>query len=184
MTRTSTPLPTATQTSTPASTATQTAPAPTATPLNGYAVNSGGSSVGSFASDAFFSGGSTASTSAAIDLSGVWNPAPAAVYQAERWSTGTFTYTFTNLIPGRSYFVRMHFTENVFSVPNQRQFNILINNMQLWTNLDIFARAGAKNKAIVCEISAAASSTGQITIAFAKGSYDNPKVNGIEVIKQ
>ena len=152
--------------------------------MNGYAVNSGSGGTGTFAVDAFFSGGSTSSTGAAIDLSGVWNPAPVGVYQADRWSTGTFTYTFTSLIPGRSYLVRMHFAENEFNAPQQRQFNIVINNMQLWTNLDIFAVAGAKNRAVVCEISASASSAGQITVAFTKGSYNNPQVNGIEIIKQ
>jgi subtilisin family serine protease len=188
-TNTSTALPpTATKTSTPLPTVTSTPlPAPTATTtgtVSVLALNSGGSAMGTFLTDAGASGGNSYSTNAAIDTNSVYNPAPQAVYQTERWSSSTFTYTLSNLSAGRSHLVRLHFAELVMSGPNQRQFNVAINGMPLLNNYDIFAAAGAQNKAVVWEISVAASNTGQIIIVFSKGNRDNPKVNGIEVIKQ
>ena len=184
-TRTSTPVPTATRTATPVPTATASTPAATATtvPVDSYALNSGGSATGAFSADAFFSGGNTYSTNAAIDTSSVSNPAPQDVYQTERWSSTAFTYTLSSLTPGRSYLVRLHFAEIVMSGPNQRQFNVTINGMPLLNNYDIFAAAGARNKAVVWEISASANGSGQIVLAFAKGRYDNPKVSGIQLIR-
>jgi subtilisin family serine protease len=155
---------------------------PTPSPADIYALNSGGSAAGAFAADAFVSGGTTYSTNAAIDTSGVSNFAPQAVYQTERWSSSAFTYTLSNLIPGHSYLVRLHFAEIFFSGPNRRQFNVTINGMPLLNNYDIFAAAGAKDKAVVWETSASASSSGQISVAFTKGRYDNPKVSGIQIV--
>jgi trimeric autotransporter adhesin len=152
-------------------------------PVDSYALNSGGSATGIFAADASVSGGTTYSTNAAIDMSSVNNPAPQSVYQTERWSSSAFTYTLSSLTPGRSYLVRLHFAELVMSGPNQRQFNVTINGMPLLTNYDIFAAAGAQYKAVVWEISASANTAGQITIAFSKGSRDNPKVSGIQLVR-
>ncbi|HTP06982.1 MAG TPA: S8 family serine peptidase [Anaerolineae bacterium] len=175
---------TATQTSTPVPAATQTATSVPTASMDTYALNSGGSAAGIFAIDAYVSGGSTYTTNTTIDTSGVANPAPQAVYQTERWSSSTFTYTLSSLTPGHSYLLRLHFTELVMSGPNQRQFNVTINNMPLLNNYDIFAAAGAQYKAVVWEISVAANSAGQIIVVFSKGNRDNPKVNGIEIIRQ
>jgi hypothetical protein len=180
------PLPTATRTATPVPTATATTPSSataTPVPVDSYAVNSGGSATGAFGADAFVSSGNTYSTNAVIDTSGVYNPAPQAVYQTERWSSTAFTYTLSSLTPGRSYLVRLHFAEIVMSGPHQRQFNVAINTMPLLTNYDVFAAAGARNKAVVYEVSASANSSGQIVVAFSKGRYDNPKVSGIQLIR-
>src|SRR5262249_32769297 len=57
-------------------------------------INAGGPAVSPFAADADFAGGSTINHANTIDLSGVTNPAPMAVYQTAR--TGNFTYT----VPG------------------------------------------------------------------------------------
>src|SRR5205814_1203509 len=85
------------------------------------AVNSGGTSANQFIADTNFSGGMQAApVSASIDTSGVLSPAPQAVYQTERY--GNFTYTFTNLTPGWSYKVRLHFAETYWSAVGQRRF--------------------------------------------------------------
>jgi subtilisin family serine protease len=167
---TAAPLPAATSTATPV-------------PTVAYALNSGGSASGTFNADAAYSGGSTYSTGAAIDTSGVPTPAPQAVYQTERWNSIAFTYTLSSLTPGRSYLLRLHFAEIVMSGPNQRQFNVAINGAQVLTNYDVFAAAGARNKAVVYEVSASANSSGQIVIVFSKGRYDNPKVSGVQLIR-
>src|SRR5206468_1976586 len=69
------------------------------------AIHAGGGAAGSFVADTGFSGGSTYTTSAAINLSGVTSPAPQSVYQTERY--GNFTYTVANLTAGASYIVRL-----------------------------------------------------------------------------
>src|SRR5205807_40307 len=54
-------------------------------------INSGGPAVSPFAADKDFAGGGTINHANTIDLSGVTNPAPMAVYQSAR--VGNFTYT-------------------------------------------------------------------------------------------
>ena len=76
----------------------------------GYAVNSGGAAIGSFAADNYWAGSTnTYSVANVIDNTGVTSPAPQAVYQTERW--GNSTYTFSALVPGTSYAVRLHWAE-------------------------------------------------------------------------
>ncbi|GMH31045.1 hypothetical protein Nepgr_032888 [Nepenthes gracilis] len=48
--------------------------------------------------------------------------------------------------PGFNYLIRLHFCELEYEKPNQRVFNIYINNRTAADNFDIVARAGGKNK--------------------------------------
>ncbi len=155
-------------------------PTPTPTPntSGSYAVNAGGSAVGSFQADNYFSGGTAATTTDTIDTSGVSHPAPQAVYQSERY--GNFPYTFPNLQAGTSYTVRLHFAEFYWSSTGQRVFNVSINGSQVLSNFDIIAATGAKDRAIVKAYTANADSTGKITIQFTT-VIDNAKASGIEV---
>jgi hypothetical protein len=145
---------------------------------SGYAINAGGAATGSFAADENYSGGTTYSTTASINTSGVSNPAPQAVYQTERY--GNFTYTLPNLIPGAQYTVRLHFAEIYWNSSGQRLFNVSINGQQVLSNFDIYAAAGGADKAIVEQYTATADANGQIAIQFTTVK-DNAKVDGIEV---
>jgi len=58
----------------------------------GVAINANGSAAGSFIADAYYTGGNTYATGAAIDTSAVVNPAPQAVYQSERWGPSVTSY--------------------------------------------------------------------------------------------
>ncbi|MBX5450486.1 MAG: hypothetical protein IRZ24_10490, partial [Thermogemmatispora sp.] len=142
-------------------------------------INAGGPAVTPFVADAYYSGGSTASTSNAIDTSGVTNPAPQAVYQSNRY--GNFTYTIPNLTAGAAYTVRLHFAETYWSAAGKRVFNVSINGQQVLTNFDIYAAAGGANKAVVREMSATATGSGTITIQFST-VVDNAQVNGLEIL--
>ena len=145
------------------------------------AVNTGGSAVGPFEADTNVSGGTVAApTDSAIDTAGVIRPAPQAVYQTERY--GTFTYTFGGLISGMSYKVRLHLVEYYWNSPNARTFHVSINGAQVLTNFDIYAAAGGKNKAIVREFVSMPNGSGQIIIAYAAGTADQPKASGIEIL--
>jgi hypothetical protein len=143
-------------------------------------INSAGGAVGSWVADKDFSGGSASTVTATIDTSGVTNPAPAAVYQSVRW--GAFTYTIPNLTPGGTYTVRLHFAEVAFSTPGARLFSVAINGSTVLSNFDIFATAGAKNKALVEQFTATADATGKITISYQVGSANQPASSGIEIV--
>jgi hypothetical protein len=141
-------------------------------------INAGGPAVSPFIADADFTGGHTISHTNTIDLSGVTNPAPMAVYQTAR--VGTFTYTIPGFGAGSSHTVRLHFAETYWSSAGSRLFNVSINGTQVLSNFDIFATAGAKNKAVIEQFTANANSSGQYVITFTLVK-DQSLISGIEV---
>ena len=148
-----------------------------------YAVNCGGGAAGSFSADAFFTGGSIYSRTATVDTNGVPFPAPMAVYQTERYAAASANviYTFTNLVLGGNYLVRLHFAEIYFTAPGQRVFNVLINGNQVLTNFDIYAAAGTSNRAVLREFTLPASGRGQFVIV-ATNVVQNAKFSGIQIM--
>ncbi len=141
-------------------------------------INAGGPAVAPFISDVDFAGGSILSHKNVIDLSGVTNAAPMAVYQDAR--QGNFTYTLAGFVPGSSHTVRLHFAETFFSTVGSRTFNISINGTQVMTNFDIFAAAGAKNKAVIQEITGNADSAGTFVVTFTS-VVNNSLLSAIEI---
>jgi hypothetical protein len=152
-------------------------PAPPATQV--LAIDAGGGAVGSFAADTDFSGGAARSTADAINTSGAANPAPAVVYQSQRF--GNFTYTLPGLTAGGAYTVRLHFAEFVQNGPGLRTFSVAINGTTVLSNFDVFQTAGGFEKALTETFTATADSTGKITAVFTNGN-NNAILNGIEVL--
>lgn len=151
-------------------------------------VNVGGAAVGDWqadtgeASQAFrVYSGTTALSGDAIDTSAATDPAPAAVYQSERW--GPCGFVFPALAPGAAYNIRLDFAETYYSQPRARLFDVVINNVPVLTDFDIFAAAGGKDRASDVVLHARADSQGQIAIAFLKGAADNPEICGISIFK-
>jgi hypothetical protein len=144
-------------------------------------VNAGGAATGSFAADGGFTGGSTYSTTTAIDTSLVPAPAPpAAVFQTERY--GEFTYTFANRTPGSAQTVTLYFAESFWTAAGQRTFNVAINGATVLTAFDIHAAAGGTNRAVARTFATTANGSGQVVVQFTRaGGPDNPKVSGITV---
>jgi hypothetical protein len=134
-----------------------------------------------FTPDADFNTGNAFASSAAIDLSTAANAAPAAVYQSCRWAP-SFSYTIPGLTAGARYTVRLHFAELTWTAPGQRVFNVAINGTNVLSGFDIFAAAGARDKAIVEQFTAVANTAGQIVVSFTQAGADNPEVNGIEIL--
>jgi beta-galactosidase len=163
-------------------TATVTIPSSTCTTncssADAIAISAGGPGAGIFAADEYFNGGTASGTSAAINTSGVTNPAPPSVYQNQRF--GNFTYTLPALTPGASYSVRLHFDEFYWTQAGQRVFNVSINGTQVLTNFDIFAAAGGRAIAVIEQFAATANAQGQIVLQFVSVK-DNAEINGIEV---
>jgi hypothetical protein len=98
------------------------------------------------------------------------------VYQSERY--GDFTYQFA--VPNGSYNVTLKFSENYWTSPGQRVFNVAINGTQVLQNFDIIAAAGAPFTAIDKEFDATASG-GTLSIQFTSGSADLPKISAIQI---
>jgi len=145
----------------------------------GQAVNCGGGAAGWFVADSGFSGGNASSTTSTIDTSGLTNPAPQAVYQANRY--GNSTCTISSLTPNATYWVRLHFAESYWPAAGKRVFNVSINGANRLSNFDIFAAAGGQNRAVIREFYAAANGIGQMVLQFATVT-DNAQINGIEVL--
>jgi hypothetical protein len=91
------------------------------------------------------------------------------------------TYTLTGLAASTAYTVRLHFAELSFTAAGSREFNVAINGTSVLTNFDVFATAGAQNKAVVESFAANSTSSGQIVITFTVGAKDNPEIAGIEI---
>ncbi|HLJ56319.1 MAG TPA: malectin domain-containing carbohydrate-binding protein [Chthonomonadaceae bacterium] len=110
-------------------------------------INAGGSAysgtLGSFVADTDFSGGFLWSYSSRT-ISGTSDPA---LYLAVRASDTNFSYSLP--VPSGSYTLNLHFAECTYSAANQRLMNIAVNGTQVLSNFDIFATAGAMNKAVV-----------------------------------
>src|SRR5260370_42257087 len=92
-------------------------------------INAGGPAVAPFVADTDFSGGSTINHANTIDLSGVTNPAPAAVYQTARVTATvgagtTVSYTIPGFVAGSNQLVRLHFAETFHTRTGQRVFNV------------------------------------------------------------
>jgi len=131
-----------------------------------------------FARDRDFLGGKTSYSADAIDIN-VRNAAPLEVYQTERW--GACSYTISAAKAG-AFTVRLHFAETKFE-PGQRKFNVEINGQRVLTDFDIAAGAG-KDKALVKDFpSIKPDGEGNIVIKFARGSADEPKVCGIQILR-
>ncbi len=140
-----------------------------------------GSGIAPFVADADFNTGNEFSSGASINLSAAANAAPMAVYQSCRWASA-FSYVIPGLTAGGHYTVRLHFAELTWTAAGQRKFNVAINGTSVLSGFDIFAAAGAGNKAIVEQFTAVANTAGQIVIAFTQAGADNPEVNGIEIL--
>lgn len=146
-------------------------PPPPPTDPTTVKINAGGSVYNDFSADKNSSGGSTYSTTAAIDAT-TMDP----LYQTERY--GNFSYSIP--IANGDYTVKLHFAEIYWNAVNSRLFNVSIEGQQKLSNYDIFAKAGAKNKAVIESIDVTVTD-GTLNINFTTVK-DNAKVSAIEVV--
>jgi CubicO group peptidase (beta-lactamase class C family) len=149
-------------------------------PVQGYRINCGSNTVVSpFSADQYVNGGTMRTVTNSIDLTGVINPAPQAVYQSERY--GNSTYTIPNLTASASYKIRLHFAELYQTASGRRVFDVVINGNKVLSRFDIYAATGARYKAIIRDFTTAADGSGQIVIAF-NSITDNATIEGIEIV--
>jgi Malectin domain/Fibronectin type III domain/PQQ enzyme repeat len=154
------------------------ASATTGPAITSVEINAGGPAASPFLADQDFNGGATINHANPINVGDVTNPAPAAVYQSAR--VGNFTYTIPGFAAGSSQTVRLHFAETFFTTAGSRTFNVSINGAQVLTNFDIFAAAGAQNKAVIEQFIEPANSRGQYVIQFIS-VINQSLLSGIEI---
>lgn len=119
-------------------------------------------------------------TSATIDLTGVTDPAPEAVYRTHRHGQ-PFAYTLTGLDPLVEHTVRLHFCETWATKVNQRRFHVEINGTRVLTNLDVFQVTGARFRPHIETFTATSDANGVIVIDFLTGSRNRPFISGLEL---
>ena len=123
--------------------------------------------------DTGFSGGTEESISGAVA-----GTSDALLFEDYRWNPTSYSFKVAN----GSYHVNLYFVEaNPQSeVPGARVFNVSLQGVTAFANLDIFAEAGA-NTALI-KTSNITVSTGAINIGFAPVSGLSPKISAIEII--
>jgi hypothetical protein len=148
-------------------------------PAAAYSVNAGGAATTDFNADTNFTGGTPITWTNGVDTSLLVGIAPTQnVLRSDR--EGKFTYKFTGLTPVTFHTLTMYFVENYFSAPNQRLFSLSANGSPLVVNLDIFAEAGAKFKAIQHSALVYSDVNGEILIQ-ATATKDQAKIGAILV---
>ncbi|MBC8127538.1 MAG: glycoside hydrolase family 2 [Gloeobacteraceae cyanobacterium ES-bin-144] len=151
-------------------------------PVDQVKVRCGGPAIGDFMADTGFVGARTYTVKNIIDVSAQL-AGPQSIYQMERQNTCTFTAPMKPLPATQTYLVRLHFAETQFDKIGTRKFNVDINGTRMLSDFDIFAEAGAKNKALVKELPGIVpDKDGNIRIQFLKGSADKSKINAIEIL--
>jgi hypothetical protein len=130
-----------------------------------------------FSPDGYYSGGQTASTTAAI--SGTPDPA---LYQDERW--GSFSYSIP--VANGIYDVRLHFVELYYTgnCIGKRVFSIDVVDTPVTPDvatLDICAGVGP-DAALVKTVSGVSVSDGHVDLQAIYGSADDPELTAIEVV--
>jgi hypothetical protein len=151
--------------------------------ITAVAINAGGAAVGgAWAGDTDYAAGwsATSAVANAIDTSRASSPAPQSVYQNQRWGVN-LTYTVPNLSANGAYTVRLHFVESFFNAAGRRVFNVNVNGSQKLSNFDVFAAAGAENRAVVEQFAVNANSSGQIIIQLIPG-VNYPSIAGVEIV--
>jgi hypothetical protein len=139
------------------------------------------SAIPPFGPDTDFSGGAEKTRLVTINLSGLVNPAPMAVYQSQHYAS-PFSYTIPGFAPGSIHLIRLHFAETNPNnqAPNRRKFSVAINGTTAISNLDLFATVGFQH-GYIKEFSLPANSSGKYVLSFT-ASLDSATISGIEVL--
>ncbi|MGO8671501.1 MAG: fibronectin type III domain-containing protein [Capsulimonadaceae bacterium] len=154
-----------------------------AAPSNGPTIEiaSGSTAVtGGFLADTDFSGGGANNWGSAINTSLLTGSIPAQSVLQEDREGGAFTYTIPGFVANSSHSVTLYFVEQYFNTAGSRVFSVSANGTTVIANLDVYATAGADDKAIENTFTTSASSTGVITLAFT-ASVNQAKCSAIVI---
>ena len=119
----------------------------------------------------------------AINLTGVTDPPPAALYQTFRYPQSNAVgarMAYQLPVPDGSYTVRLHFAEPNFNAINQRKFDVLLQGVLVQNDYDVRAAAGAIYKATTLTFPVTASANGGILLEL-ENVLTQAFINGIEI---
>ena len=124
--------------------------------------------------------GSTANS--AHDVTRAWEPAPQAVYTKQLYGA-TIRFAVTNLVPGATYRVRIHSSEDYTGAQadGKRVFTALANGVSIFSGLDLWKETKALYHIIIKETKTVASADGMIHFRLDK-SADNASISAVECI--
>lgn len=164
------------------------------------AINCGGDSYTDkdeveYIADKYYNGGVKSDHGLNYDIAGT---SDMELYQTERWSSETLTYSLPVSSPGK-YVLILKFSEVYFQRNNEKVFDIAIGKKVIVKDLDIFSKVGKgvahdefiefeiKNDKVLIDNKEANggydAKKKEIKLRFLKGSKDNPKINAIVVLK-
>ena len=140
-------------------------------------INSGGPALtlgsDTWLADQYFTNGYTNTNTTEVD-----NTTLDQLFQSERWDNHVYNIPVSN----SSYTVRLYFSENYYTLPGQRKFNVNVESGQGGlVNYDILAKAGAMNKAVVETFNNIVVSDGMLNLTFVN-VVGNAKICGIEIV--
>ncbi len=158
-----------------------------------YRINNGGDRLGGaepwIPDEPFVVAGSPrgeTSTATAIDTSDPSIPSGTrvAMLRTEAFGSSSAPLSYDLPIANGPYEVRFYFAEIVQSGPNQRFFDVRVEGALAVNNLDVFATAGGKFKAIMVPVQTNVAG-GVLDIGFVPQSGGNlPIIHGIEVVNK
>jgi len=148
-----------------------------------------------YEADKFFSGGTSSDHGLSFTIK---NTEDESLYQTERWSSETLTYSLPlkSNINGK-YVLILKFSEVYFNNRGEKIFNVALGKENIIRNLDIYAKVGkaeAYDEYIEFEIRNRqvyyknkncnkALDGDKLLVNFLRGGADNPKINAILLLK-
>lgn len=131
-----------------------------------------------WSADVDFMGGVTSVNARPVAIAGT-DAAP--LYNAERYGDAGAAFSYAIPGPNGAYVVHLGFAETYLQAAGQRLFDVSINGAKVLAAFDIFAAAGGMNRAVVRSFPVTVS-TGLVTLSFAPGAIQNPKIDTIEIV--
>ena len=149
-------------------------------------INAGGPEAGTWSADAYRTDGYntyTGTITPTVDISHVTNPAPQAVYQSydQAYSGVGQQLSYQLPVPNGTYTLRLHFVEPSYSSAGQRKFNVLLQGATVQSNYDIYAAAGALDRATTLSFTVTASGGNGIALALVNVTSNPAVLSGIEL---
>jgi hypothetical protein len=152
-----------------------------------YRINFGGPAVDGFSSDIYTTGYTRNIIHDRPINTSAPGAGPAAIYQSSTtiWTDYDMWSILPNLTPGKTYTLRLHFAEPVYSRAGDRRFDVWVNGAKRLSAFDIVAEAGGRDIAVVKDVVVQADRSGRIYL-FLEGSSGNYNrtvlLNALEVI--
>jgi hypothetical protein len=101
------------------------------------------------------------------------------LYQHQLWGEAGLIHTWRGLKPGKVT-VKLYLDDGYMSGPGQRVFDVAINDTMVAKDLDIFARAGGKDRALV-EIFVVAAPEGTVCLSVPRVKSDHATLAAVEL---